>query len=201
MGKTAAELRTEIEEQRAHLSRDLEAIGDRVSPGRMVERRTSAVRERARNLRRTVMGTTHDMQARAGDAATHAREAAGEISSVPEVVKGRTEGNPLAAGLVAFGLGLLAATLIPSTERERAVGRKVQPQLEHAARRAGETGRHLSEELAPMAQEAGTHVREAASEAARRVGEHAQEAAGEIAGEARQGAEETRDAATGTGST
>ena len=44
MGKTAEELRFEIAQQRVDLTRDFEMIGDRVSPSRMVERRTAAQR-------------------------------------------------------------------------------------------------------------------------------------------------------------
>ena len=42
MGQTAEDLRTQLAEQRGDISRDLEAIGDRVSPGRMMERRQAA---------------------------------------------------------------------------------------------------------------------------------------------------------------
>ena len=38
MGQTADELRSQIDEQRRDVSRDLEAIGDRVSPRRMAVR-------------------------------------------------------------------------------------------------------------------------------------------------------------------
>ena len=44
MGQTTEELRsTRIAEQRDDLGRDLEAIGDRVSPGRMAQRHKAAV--------------------------------------------------------------------------------------------------------------------------------------------------------------
>ena len=39
MGQSAEELRYEIADTRAELGQTLDAIGDRVSPGRMIERR------------------------------------------------------------------------------------------------------------------------------------------------------------------
>ena len=56
MGTTPDELRYELEQQRESLSRDLVAIGDRVSPGRMVERRKMAVRDSFGRARDAVMG-------------------------------------------------------------------------------------------------------------------------------------------------
>ena len=56
MGKTADDLRYELEQQRESLSRDLVAIGDRVSPGRMVERAQFAVRQSFGEARDAVMG-------------------------------------------------------------------------------------------------------------------------------------------------
>src|SRR3954471_805237 len=57
MGQTAEELRGQLGEQRAEISRDLDAIGDRVSPQRMVERRKAAMRQRVSDIKDTVMGT------------------------------------------------------------------------------------------------------------------------------------------------
>ena len=45
MGQSPEELKDEIESTRADLGDTLEAIGDRVSPGRVIERRTARVRQ------------------------------------------------------------------------------------------------------------------------------------------------------------
>ena len=44
MGQSAEELRREIEETRDNLTGTVDAIGDRVSPGRIVERKTNRAR-------------------------------------------------------------------------------------------------------------------------------------------------------------
>jgi hypothetical protein len=48
--------------------------------------------------------------------ASEAREA---VREVPATVKRKAQGNPLAAGVIAFGLGMLVSSLIPSSEKER----------------------------------------------------------------------------------
>ena len=127
MGKTAAELRQDIEQQRADIERDVDAIGDRVSPARIMDRRTEAVRSKFRNAKEAVMGsndpddpndpsgsTSRSVADRVSDTKDHAADlahtAVDGVAGVPERVRSGTTGNPLAARLVAFGLGLIAAT-------------------------------------------------------------------------------------------
>ncbi|WIX84268.1 hypothetical protein QRX50_19710 [Amycolatopsis carbonis] len=50
-----------------------------------------------------------------------AASAAETLGETPKPVRRGTEGNPLAAGLIAFGAGWLVASLLPGTEREREV--------------------------------------------------------------------------------
>jgi len=49
MGQNADELRRNIETTRENLGETVEAIGDRVSPGRMIERRKNRVMTNFRN--------------------------------------------------------------------------------------------------------------------------------------------------------
>ena len=55
------------------------------------------------------------------------------VTSAPQAIQTQTQGNPLAAGLVAFGVGALAGTLLPTTRREEQAVAQVQPALESAA--------------------------------------------------------------------
>ena len=141
MGKTAEDLRRDLEEQRDSLGRDLVAIGDRVSPGRMVERRRLAVRQSFGRARDAVMGakdtaadTTQHAASSAQSAVGSAASAVGDaVTSAPQAIQSQTQGNPLAAGLVAFGVGALAGSLLPTTRREEQAVAQVQPALESAA--------------------------------------------------------------------
>jgi gas vesicle protein len=221
MGKTAEELRWEIDQKRSDLTRDFDAIGDRVSPGRMVERQTEAVKSRFRSMKESVMGTADDLGGRAHDrtidvrgqvggtahdvkdsaadlahsAQSTVQSAAERVGDVPDLVKHQAEGNPLAAGLVAFGIGLLAASVLPESRRERRLARKVEPQLQQAAAAAGETGRQLAEELKPVAQEHAANLQDSARESVQQVADQAKGTAQSVAQDARSSAENVKDAA------
>jgi hypothetical protein len=51
MGQSPEELKQDIESTRADLGETLDAIGDRVSPGRVIERRKNRTRQRLTGLR------------------------------------------------------------------------------------------------------------------------------------------------------
>ena len=210
MGKTAEELRSEIAQQRSDLTRDFDLIGDKVSPARMVERRTEAVKGRFRRAREAVMGSAEDMTNSAsgrlhaaGDAAGGAVGAVGDVvSDAPHRIEQGTTGNPLAAGMVAFGLGVLAATVLPPSRKERELARQVQPQLEQAAHAVVEAGQDVAQEMKPAVQQAGADLSQTAKAAAGEVQHSAQEhaaaavdttkqAAADVKGQT-QGFEETR---------
>ena len=57
MGQSTYELRRDIEQTRADLGETLDAIGDRVSPGRMIERRKNRMTSGIRSFKDRVMGT------------------------------------------------------------------------------------------------------------------------------------------------
>jgi len=211
-------LRSEIDQRRGDLSRDLEMIGNRVSPRRIVERRTQAIRlstrARARGMKESIMGTADDMSTITRQRAIDLREqtsgtAGGLIGSaqdathamtesasqVPDRVKGQTQGNPIAAGLVAFGMGLLAATVIPASRGEKRLAQRVQPKLEDAARSAAEAGRGLAEDMKPVVQESASHLQESAQDSMQHVKQQAADAAQSVKGEAQTAATHVKDAA------
>ena len=57
MGATETELRQQAEWQRARMGDTLDAIGDRLSPERMVERRKAAIGQRWYRVRTSIMGS------------------------------------------------------------------------------------------------------------------------------------------------
>ena len=104
-------------------------------------------------------------------------------SSVAQGTRHVADGNPLAMGLVAFGAGLVAATLFPATGTERDLAARAQPTLEKAAAEAGPAARHVVDELKPAAQGAVTDLRETAMDAVSNVKEHAADAASDTKSE------------------
>jgi ElaB/YqjD/DUF883 family membrane-anchored ribosome-binding protein len=174
---SADELRAQIERQRSELGRDLEVLGDKVSPGRMMDRRKEAVRQRTRGWKDRIMGATDSATTRVSDTG----HAVGQrLHHAPMAAEHQIQGNPLAAGLVAFGAGAVLAALLPTSEKERRMAQQATPALERAAEEAGSIAMQAKDDLQPMAQEAMQHVKDDAQQAAERVKQDAQGAAQEV---------------------
>jgi hypothetical protein len=146
------ELRRQIDRQRSDLGHDLEVLGDRVSPGRMVERRKDAMRSSMTRARDRVMGVAESATSRMSDTAQGIGDTvSGAPAQAREVV---AQGSPIAVGLVAFGAGALLAALLPTSDKERRMGQQVTPALERAAGELADAARDEAEQLQPMAKQA-----------------------------------------------
>jgi len=200
MGTTADTLRHDLDRERADLTNDLQAIGDRVSPGRMVERRKAATRQRFGRISEQVMGSAHDVRDKASGMASDVGEStSGTISSVgdamrdvPQRAEQMVEGNPLGAGIAAFGLGLVIATMMPETATEQRLVTKVEPKLQEAASTVGTAAQGVAEELKPAAKEAVQDLKSDAQDAAAQLKQQASDAASETAEQAKDKANEMR---------
>ena len=136
----------------------------------------------------TASGAAEGVSSAASTAAQGVSTAAHEVASaaeqVPQVITRQTRGNPLAAGLVAFGAGLLVSSLLPVTDKERQLASQVSDQLEPLQSAAREAGEELKGELTSSAREAAEHVMEAAKDATSQVADQAQSAAQQVKEEA-----------------
>jgi len=186
MGTTAEELRGQLAVERSNLGSDLEAIGDRVSPSRIAQRKRAAARQRFSGMRDRVMGTADDLRDAVASPVGGAGSSAVEsMRDAPAQLRRSAQGNPLAAGLVAFGVGLVVATLLPETEPEHQLAERVQPQLENMAASAGEAAQELVESVKPAAQQAAQEIKQDAHEAVEHLKEQASDAADITADQAR----------------
>ena len=174
MAQTTSELTRQIDEQRSTLGYHLDELGDKVSPRRMTERRKYAMRDRVTSVKDRVMGSTNAGTERASEMKDEAMDAA---RRAPEAARRQYEGNPLAAGLLAFAAGLVVAALVPETEREQQLAQSVQPHLESAASEMGSAAQESAEALKPQAREAAEHVKQQAQESAETAKEDARQAA------------------------
>jgi len=109
-------VRQNIEATRASLTRDVDLLAEKTSPRQVARRRWTAAREK-------VMGSTESTTNKVEE---KAHDAADAVRSAPQAVATQTQGNPLAAGIIAFGVGMLAATLMPVTEAERRAGQELR---------------------------------------------------------------------------
>lgn len=182
MSTDPEEIRADIERTRSELSSDVDALTDKVSPGQVAHRQADKVRSAASGLKDRVVGTVSHGADSAGSAAS---SLADKTAAAPGEARDRTRGNPLAAGLVAFGAGWLVASLLPSSrpERDLAVSAKAQagPLLEEVKGAAQEAAANLK---AP-AQEAATAVKDRATEAAASVQDEGRSAVQDLAEQAR----------------
>jgi gas vesicle protein len=203
VGKAPDEIRAEIEQTRAELTTDVDMLAEKVSPARVVERRVDATKQAVTDLKEKVMGKASDVTSSAGDktsgltgGVSSAASSAGQtVSSTPQQVKQKAQGNPMAAGLVAFGMGWLASSLFPATQAEQQMAEtlkeKAKPLAEPVKSELSSVAAEMKDNLAQPVQEAVSSVKETATDAASSVKDtatlsamdvkdHAQEAAGTV---------------------
>jgi hypothetical protein len=167
VGQSPEELRGDIARTREELSGTLDAIEDRVSPSRIVERRKEQVRSRLSGIKESVMGSADDMRESAGDFTGQMGErlsgAGDRLSDVPQAARRNAQGNPFAAGLIAFGAGLLVAALFPGTETEGQLAQKVQEVAQPVTEQARQAGTDMMSSLQEPLADAAQHLKETAA--------------------------------------
>jgi ElaB/YqjD/DUF883 family membrane-anchored ribosome-binding protein len=172
MGQSAAELRRDIDYTRGELSEDLEAIGDRVSPRRMLERRTNRMRDFFSNGRERIFGRAGDARDATMHGAHHTAEA---VREAPERAVEQVEGHPVVAGAIAFGVGFLAAVVFPGSEAEARAAERLASQAQPLTEGITEGAKEAAREVAASAQEAGREsadrLKESATEKVEQVKE------------------------------
>jgi hypothetical protein len=129
--------------------------------------RSRSAAEATAHAAQTVRGSVRDAGDRAGDA----------VSDVRSGVREQTEGNPLAAGLIAFGVGWLVSSLLPASQAETRAAQRV----EGVAR---EHGGPVIEEAKQSVQDVGHNLQGSAQDALAQVKNRAQDAAGTVREEA-----------------
>lgn len=183
------QLRDDAARQRQAIARDIEYVGDRVSPGRIVERRRAVVVQRFGGMRNSVFGSpdpkgNREPSGQQDDGDSLRSKASGAVDTVkgktPGSVADFAEGNPLAAGLIGLGLGLLAATLIPETREERQIADQAQDHVDNLAGEVGRSGREAMDNVKPAAQEAAQEVKASAQDSADSVKSDTQSAAQDV---------------------
>ncbi|MGK5111853.1 MULTISPECIES: DUF3618 domain-containing protein [unclassified Geodermatophilus] len=216
-------IRAQIEQTQRELSYDVDALNEKVNPARVMDRRVTAAKGRitsvkekvmgsAQNARSSVMGSAHDtsytaqhhaqsavgsVQGAASSAAESvqgaAQSAAQAVQQAPDTVVRQTQGNPLAAGLIAFGVGWLVSSLLPASEKEK----QLAQQAETAVREnkdallapAKQAAQEIGDQLKPAAQQAVEEVKSTAQDAAQTVKQEGQSAAQDVQGQAQQSRE------------
>ena len=179
MDTSTEELSSDIAQTRQSLTQDVDALQDKVSPSAIIERRKTAVRGRLSTAKDRVMGGSHD--------AMHG--VSGTTSGAGEAIEQRVEGSPLAAGLIAFGAGLVIAGLIPASKVEAQGAQRLQEAVK-------EHGQPVIDEARSAAQQVGDQLKDKAGEAASELKSSAQESAERVKEESPTSSATTNDGTT-----
>lgn len=181
-------IRRDIESTQQDLSTDIDALTDKISPRRAVERRMDRTRGALRNVRERIMGTASSLGGSTSSAASSVTDQASgavstigdTVSSTPRMVRERTQGSPLAAGLIAFGVGVLVSSLLPPSQRERQLATTIKDKAaersDQIREQVGDAASRLREEMREPARQAVESVRSTATDAASGVRDQARQA-------------------------
>jgi hypothetical protein len=200
-------IRRNIDATRADLSRNVDALTEKVSPGRVVSRNVDKAKGRLSSVKDRVMGSDGDPYdgGALGSASDKASSLAGSIgdtaTSAPSVARQKTQGNPLAAGLIAFGVGWLASSLLPASEKEQRAAAAVKDTAgEHSDTLMAplkEAALTAKDNLSGPAQDAVRSVQGTAADAAAHVKDEAASAKDEVAGSAQHARSEVQGSSSG----
>src|SRR5215218_2511836 len=208
-------IRRQIEDTRRELSYDVDALNEKVNPARVMDRRVTAAKGRITRVKEKVMGTASDttgtaqyhasnavgsVQGAASSAADSVQNAASTavdaVQQAPDTIVRQTQGNPLAAGLIAFGVGWLVSSLMPASEKERQLAQQAESAVkEHKdalLEPAKQAAQEIADQLKPAAQEAMESVKSTAQDAASTVKEEGQAAVQDVQGQAQQSKEKVQ---------
>jgi hypothetical protein len=198
-------LRAEIEATRANLSRDVNALGDAVTPGNIARRQTDKAKGAAVGLKDKIMGSAESAASSVGDKASgmtsnvsgSASGAAGSVGDTvggaPQMAKAQTQGNPLAAGLIALGAGWLLGSLLPASQREQQAAGQLKEQAKPLVGEAQQVAKEAAAELKEPAQQAAESVKSTAQDAAQTVKAEGQSAADDVRSSAQSSKENVQD--------
>jgi hypothetical protein len=211
-------IRRQIEDTRRELSYDVDALNEKVNPARVMDRRVSAAKGRFAQAKEKVMGTASDTTASTQNMASNAAgsvqgaasgaaesvqnvasSAVSTIQEAPQAVVRQAQGNPLAAGLIAFGVGWLVSSLLPASEKEKQLAQQaetaVRENKDALIQPARQVAQEVGEQLKPAAQQAVEEVKTTAQDAAQTVKDEGQSAVQDVQGQAQQSKESVQSQA------
>lgn len=180
-------IRADIERTRAELGQDVDALADKVTPSKVVDREKEKLRGRVEDVKDRIFGAASDAKDAVHGATDSARTS---LSDAPGKVAAKAQGNALAVGIIAFGAGLLAAALIPASEKEKQLAAQAKDAAQPAIDEAKDLAQGIAQDLKQPAQEAAEAVRDTAQDAVSTVRDTATDEAHSV----RADAEDARDA-------
>ncbi|QHE67078.1 MULTISPECIES: DUF3618 domain-containing protein [unclassified Rhodococcus (in: high G+C Gram-positive bacteria)] len=183
-------IRADIERTRRNLSADVDTLAREANPTTIAKRKVGRMTSAVGGVRDRVMGSAQDAGSSLADAQSSAADAA---QSAPRAVRQHTQGNPLAAGLIAFGAGLLVASMLPASEREQEAALAVKEKAEPLTQELTDVAKDAAQNLKEPAQNATQAVKETVTEAADTVKAEGTSAAQDVQGRAADAKDTVRE--------
>jgi hypothetical protein len=175
-------IRGQIEATRANLSADVNELGDKVSPSRIVRRQSHRIKDAAAWVTDRMLGSADTAASTASDAAS---AVGGAISEAPKRLVRQTEGSPVAPGLIAFGFGMLLAAMFPASRQEAHAAAAVKEQAQPLVGEVTAAAKDVAANLRQPAQDALESVKAMASDAMDTVKDAGVTAAADVTEQAR----------------
>lgn len=204
------EIRADIERTRAELSANVDTLTDTANPKHIASRQVDKVKGAAVGIKEKIMGSPDDpsdsgsigdakgaLQDRASDAKGALQDRASAVgdavSDAPSQLKQKAKGNPLAAGVIAFGAGLLISSLIPSSQKEQDAVSGLQEKVEPLKEKATEAAKEIAGNLKEPAQQAAESVKATATDAVANVKDEGAAAKDQVQGQAQESKETVQE--------
>lgn len=134
---------------------------------------TDRARDAASDAKETVGEKVDDARHFVSDKAGDARQAA---QQAPREVRSQVRGNPLAAGLIAFGVGSLIGSLFPATRYESRAADTIKDKAQPVVDEVKDLAKDAVDQVKPAAQGAVDQVKQAAQDAKDNVADQAEAA-------------------------
>ena len=192
MSNDPEQIRREIERTRTELSDNVNALGDKVNPGSIAKRQAGRVRGAATSVKDAVMGSAADAAGTGQQVATTMGDA---VSNAPNAVARKAQGSPVAAGLIAFGAGLLVSSLLPASRVEQQAAEKVKDTAQPMVDDLTDTAKEVAGNLKEPTQQALEEVKSTATDAAATVKDEATSAADDVKSQAHDSKDTVQQAA------
>jgi gas vesicle protein len=177
------EIQADIERTRASLSTDVDRLTEKVTPGKVLNRRVENVKGGLGSMRDRVMGSADDgggLRGAGDTVSSKASDLKSAAGSAPQAVRQQTQGNPLAVGLIAFGVGMLISSLAPASQAEQNLAQTAEEKAKELAEPLKQTGQEMAENLKQPVQESVQQVKDTATDAAQDTADHAKSAAQDV---------------------
>ena len=192
MSNDPEQIRREIERTRTELSENVNALGDKVNPGSIAKRQVGRVRCAAASVKDAVLGS-------ASDAADTGQRVAGSIgdtvSDAPTAVARKAQGSPIAAGLIAFGAGLLVSSMLPASRAEQQAAQAGKDTAQPLVDDLTDTAKEIAGNLQEPAQQALEEVKATATDSTATVRDEAASAAADVKAKAAESKDTLQQAA------